>query len=246
MNGKTRRIRWGWLGGSLGVVGATCALLVPLATGASPSPSPSPNPEGCRLRSPQPEAPLKLNLVAVGELAKTVAMEKEVFECFDARSTLVQVRDVETFIEIVERGKTGKTPSMSTTAESVDVVTCTKDLSTGKVACRTRELPLGVTTTPLARCTMSRSTYPFPPVEQPSHPVEMSSVVVDERLVKTVKVEKEVFDCSGRVADLYVFTERIEVAAETRFRTVANQFGGVICFKDEPNATIAECKLFNP
>jgi hypothetical protein len=246
MDGKTRRIRWRWLAGSLGIVGSLCALLVPLATGASPSPSPSPNPEGCRLRSPQPEAPLKLNLVAVGELAKTVAMEKEVFECFDARSTLVQIKDVETFIEIVERGRAGKTPSIDTTAESVDVVTCTKDLNAGKVTCRTRALPLGVTATPLARCSLSRSTYPFAPVEQPTHPVEMSSVVIDERLVKTVKVEKEVFDCAGRVADLYVFTERIEIASDTKFRTVANQFGGVVCFKDEPNATIAECKVFNP
>jgi hypothetical protein len=246
MEGKRRWIRWSWLGGSLGAVGAACALLVPLATGAGPSPSPSPNPEGCRLKSPQPEAPLKLNVVAVDDLAKTIAMEKEVFECFDARSTLVQIKDVETFIEIVERAENGRSTTVKKTAQSVDIVTCTKDLGAGTVDCRTAALPLGFTKTPLARCGTARGTYPFPEVEQPSHPVEMSSVVLDKRLVKTVKVEKEVFDCAGRIADLYIFTDRIEEAGKSSFSTVANRFGGVVCFKDESRGAIAECKVFNP
>jgi hypothetical protein len=226
---------------------AAGVLVVPFATGAGPSPSPIP--QGCRLRSPQPEAPLKLNLVAVGDLVKAIAMEKEVFECYDARSTLTQLKDVETFIEIVRvrteaKGK-GGTAGLKTTAIQVDVATCTKDLVAGRVACRTDALPVGTTSAPLARCSVNRGTYPFPPVEQPTHPVEMASVRVD-RLVDTVKVEKEVFDCAGRIADLYLFTERVEEARDDTFRSVENTFRGIVCFKDEPRGAIAECRAFQP
>jgi hypothetical protein len=214
----------------------------------------------------QPEAPLKLNLVAVGKLAKTIAMEKEVFDCFDAQSTLSEIRDVETFIEIVERadnrrddrGKkrhrkriahSGK-PSrgLKTLSKRVDTATCRKNLTTGRVACATRRVPLGVTNAPLAGCTTTRSRYPFEPLTQPAHPVEMSTTVLDGRVVKTVKDEKEVFDCAGRIADVYLFTEIVE-AVDRRgsgFEGVARTFDGVICFKDEVRAQITACRLFTP
>ena len=71
--------------GSLRWSAATIALLAALlgssaADAASPSPSPSPIPQGCQLVSPQPEAPLKLNLVAVKSLVKTIVTEKEVVD----------------------------------------------------------------------------------------------------------------------------------------------------------------------
>jgi hypothetical protein len=238
---------------------ALCALVFVRAAGPanpSPSPSPSPIPQGCQLVSPQPEAPLKLNLVSLHNVAKTIVMEKEVFNCYDAQSTLTSVRDVQTFIEMIERGVPGKSfgkhgedhksPGVQPLGKMVQADTCIKDLKSGGVSCKSVNLPLGVTTTPLARCRVTKGTYPFPVVPQPTHPVEMSTVSLGGRLVKTVAVEKEVFDCGGQIGDLYLFTEVIELANGFAVRPVATQFEGVMCLKNESTAQLVSCKLFTP
>ena len=193
------------------------------------------------------------------KVAKTIAMKKEVFNCFDAQSKLTQVRDQETFIELVERsggkGKArsgerrkhgGKKPSVQTVAARVDSVTCVKDLVSGRVGCKSEAVQLGTTDTPLAKCTTTSGTYPFDPITQPSHPVEMSTVVLAKGLVKTIKVENEVFSCSGQIGDLYLFTEIIEQAKQNTITPFAKQFAGVMCFKDEARAQVVACKLFTP
>jgi hypothetical protein len=253
--GGIRRYPWR---GALASFAMLCALLVPSSSGraASPSPSPSPIPQGCQLVSPQPEAPLKLNVIAWGNLAKTIVMEKEIFNCYDSQSTLASVRDVQTFIEIVERGVRGKSygkhgkaatsPSVQALGKMVQADTCIKDLKTGGVSCKSVELPLGVTKTPLERCRVTKGTYPFPVVPQPTHPVEMSTVRLSDRLIKTVAVEKEVFDCGGQIGDLYLFTEVIELAKGLHVRPVDTQFEGVICLKNEATAQLVSCKVFTP
>jgi hypothetical protein len=258
MQNHTNRVRRRLLGGGLAVAaGLVGIVLVPLAMGQG-GPSPSPIPQACQLKAQQPEAPLKLNLIAVKRLVKTVAMEKEVFNCFDAQSRLAQIRDVETFIELVARervGKSrgkkrdrrrGKSPRIDTVAKRVVTVTCVKDITTGRVSCRTDRIQLGVTKTPLVGCRTTRGTYPFAEIEQPTHPVEMGTVIVRGRLVITQKVEKEVFECAGRIADLYLFTEIIEAVKSQTVRPVATRFQGVICFKDEARGQIAGCRLFTP
>lgn len=258
MQNHTKCVRRRWLGGGLTLAVALIGVVVvPLAT-AQGGPSPSPIPEACQLRAPQPEAPLKLNVIAVKTLVKTVAMEKEVFNCFDARSRLAQIKDVETFIELVGRERVAKSsrkkgdrhrrksPGIETVAKRVATVTCVKDITTGRVSCRTDAVQLGVTKTPLAGCRTTRGTYPFAEIEQPTHPVEMETVVLRGRLVITLKVEKEVFECAGRIADVYLFTEIIEAVRSHTVRPVATRFQGVICFKDEPRGQIAGCRLFTP
>jgi hypothetical protein len=243
----------------LGAAGAICVVLVPSAIGGAAS-SPSPIPNACQLQSPQPESPLRLNAVAVKRLAKAIAMKKEVFNCFDAQSKLSQVRDQETFVELVERsgGKSdarngkerrahgGKPPRLTTVAARVESVTCVKDLVSGRVGCKSEDVPLGTTDTPLAKCTTTSGTYPFDPITQPSHPVEMSTVVFGKGIVKTIKVENEVFSCSGQIGDLYLFTEIIEQAKADTITPFARQFAGVMCFKDEARARVVACKLFTP
>jgi hypothetical protein len=91
-----------------------------------------------------------------------------------------------------------------------------------------------------------QGTYPFASVEQPAEPFDMSSTFVAARLVETVKVELQVFSCAGQITDLYVFIERVERADGSTFRTVANRYAGVVCFKDEATASVVQCKLFNP
>jgi hypothetical protein len=244
----------GSISGSLTLVAGVVSLVAVFATRADgASPSPSPIPQGCRLHAPQPEAPLKLNVVAARGVAKTIAMEKEVFDCYNERSTLQQIKDVETFIELVDHPASGKkqtaagrkaNPKPAPTV-SVTAVTCTKALANGRISCKTAAVPLGVTSAPLAGCSPMHGTYPFGPVEQPSHPVEMSTVFV-RGLAKNVKVEKEVFDCGGRIGDVYVFTTRTASLAGGAFGRAATRFFGVICLKDEAKALVAVCKLFAP
>jgi hypothetical protein len=249
-----------WSFGRRSAVGALVALsaliLVRSAGAASPSPSPSPIPEGCQLVSPQPEAPLKLNLVSLHNVAKTIVMEKEVFNCYDSQSTLATVRDVQTFIEMIERGVPGKSygkhgehdssPGVRPLGKMVQADTCIKDLKGGGVSCQTVNLQLGVTTKPLDRCRVTKGTYPFAVVPQPTHPVEMSTVTLGGGLVKTVAVEKEVFDCAGQIGDLYLFTEVIEQSKGYDVRPVSTQFEGVMCLKNESTAQLVSCKLFTP
>jgi hypothetical protein len=241
----TRTVARRWLLATLVAATAIAAVLVPYATGGG-GPSPSPIPEGCQLRSPQPEAPLKLNVVAFKNVAKTIAMEKEVFNCYDAQSTLAQIKDHETFIELAERAEAGKTPGVRTVAEAITSITCVKDLKTARVSCKSEAVPLGTTTTPLATCGATHGTYPFAPVEQPSHPVEMSTVVLRGGLVKTVKVEKEVFDCASQIGDLYLFTDIVESVEASTLKAISTRFEGVICLKNEAKAELTACKLFTP
>src|SRR4051794_29698216 len=245
MKGKTRVIRWRTLGGLLAASAAVVTVIVPFATSAN-GPSPSPIPQGCQLRSPQPEAPLKLNVVAVRNLAKTIAVETEVFSCFDAQSNLAQIKNVDTAIEMTERGGTGANPTLTTVGKSIATDTCVKNLQTGGVSCKADAMPLGVTATPLTNCRVTRGTYPFDAVQQPTHPIEMSTVTLKDGFVKTVRLDKEVFDCSGRIGDVYLFTEVIEATGRSGFRRVGTQFEGVVCFKNETTAQVTECKLFTP
>jgi hypothetical protein len=202
-----------------------------------------------------------LNVVAVRNLVKTVAIEKEVFSCFDSSSTLAQVKEVDTFIELTARGgpvhdkwwgsKQGREsqkhqPGFVPLTKTVTANTCTKDLKTGGVSCGSVALPLGVTTTPLAKCSLTKGTYPFPPVVQPTHPLQMETTTLNNGLVETVSLEKEVFDCAGQIGDVYLFAEVGESAKGGGFVQLGTKFEGVVCFKDESTATVVACKLFTP
>jgi hypothetical protein len=246
-----RDTRRGWrIAVVVGAVAVFAVAAVPFATGQAEQ-GPSPTPQGCQLQSPQPEAPLKLNLIAVRGLAKTIVMEKEVFECFNAQGTLSQVRDVETFIEVVDRAGKGKEddhkskpskkfdehskPVVKTVAKSASVATCIKDLTSGRVSCRFDRLQLGTTNTPLAGCSTKSGTYPFPPV----------TVSLGNGLVKTVKVEKEVLDCAGAIGDVYLFTNMLERTDGKSFAPTTS-FNGVICLKNASTAHVTSCRTFTP
>jgi hypothetical protein len=224
---------------------AAAATIAPLARGAD-GPSPSPIPQGCRLAAPQPEAALKLNLVAATSAVKAIVAQQEVFDCYDTQSSLTQVKDVQTVIESVARLANGKTPTLTTVDRSIAAETCTKDLQTGRVTCKVESIPLATTDAPLARCGLTKGTYPFAPVTQPPHPTVMSSVTVGAALVDTVDVEQEALDCGGLIGDVYLFTQRTEAVAHNGFGTPATAFSGVLCLKNEATARVTACKLFTP
>ena len=190
-----------------------------------------------------------MNTVVIGDLAKTVAMQKELFNCF-RDDQLVQIRELETFIEIIER----KTRSTVTGVEKrVEVAECIKDLEAGTVRCRARDLDLGPASNvpPLLGCQ---------PLGQ--DPLDMNTVVLGD-FAKTIKVEKEVFKCvrvprqPAEIGDLYIFTEIIERkvtiapadAPFTTIRRVGNtRFEGIVCFKEAHSAVLprrVECRQFN-
>jgi hypothetical protein len=50
----------------------------------------------CQPTNPQPAQPLEMNTVVGGGVAKTVAMEKELFDCQDPAAGTTFSRDVET------------------------------------------------------------------------------------------------------------------------------------------------------
>jgi hypothetical protein len=201
-----------------------------------------------------------LNVVAVRNLVKTVALEKEVFSCFDSSSTLAQVKEVDTLIELTARGEPGNGkeysndrrqshklgPAFVPLTKTVNADTCTKDLKTGGVSCASVALPLGVTTTPLTKCSLTKGTYPFPPVTQPTHPLQMQTATLENGLVETVSLEKEVFDCAGQIGDVYLFTEVGESAKGEGLSPLGTTFEGVVCFKDASAAKVVSCELFTP
>ncbi len=233
---------------SAGVVALAAAVAIavgPATAPASGERAAQADPE-CGLAEVQPEEPLAMNTVRVGNLVKTIATEKELFTCVDESGDVVQVHDLETFVEIVERRK-GR--GFATLARRVDVAVCAKNLSAGTVACGARTVPLRPTQRPLTGCSALRGSYPFEPIEQPRRPLEMNTVVVGD-LVKTIKLDKEIFECRGLVGDVYLFTEIVEARVGGKggptMQPVSVSFEGIVCFKDPEAVRLVECRSFTP
>jgi hypothetical protein len=74
----------------------------------------------------------------------------------------------------------------------------------------------------------------------------METATLNNGLVETVALEKEVFDCAGQIGDVYLFTEVGESAKDGGFQPLGTTFEGVVCFKDESTAKVVACKLFTP
>jgi hypothetical protein len=174
-----------------------------------------------------------MNTVADTGLAKTVAMEKEVFNCQPPTGGPATIRDVETFIELVEHASS---TGVTTVTRGVQVATCDKSLATGTVRCSNRILPLGSPNpTPLKGCQLANP--------QPLGTVQMNTVTLSP-FVKTVKVEKEVFNCSGAIGDVYVFTELVEQRTSTSYKPFVTVFDGIVCFKVPSTGAVRSCAQF--
>jgi hypothetical protein len=236
------------------VIAAATALWFGLESGAAAKPRSLKAPASCQLAQPQPGEPLELNSVNVRDVfVKTVAMQKEVFDCNVPNpqgGSHLQVRDLETFIEIVELHRGNQIFPVS---KSVESVLCVKDFPFpqpgGSAVCRAQPVPLGGAPDP----TPFQGCVPLPAQSQPFAPVRMSTVAIDT-MTKTVKVEKEVLDCSHRfngpvLGDVYLFTEIIEGPSQTPqgFPTLApisKTFEGIICFKDTQEVQLKLCERF--
>ncbi|HEX2056991.1 MAG TPA: hypothetical protein VHI71_01350 [Actinomycetota bacterium] len=205
----------------------------------------------------QPEHPLELNHVASGTLVKTIVMEKEVFVCRDAEGgRILQVGDVETFIEVVEAVINER--SVRRLEIGLQVAECTKDFAEGSVRCkgskRDGEIELlSPNILNFRECQPHES-----PSLHPRDPVEMETAFLGSQWAKTTKVEKEVLLCGERVVDLYLFTEIVERRTalsgtnQTTMRPVGSpRFFGIVCIKRTPPTSLGSvstnsCYRFNP
>jgi hypothetical protein len=194
----------------------------------------------CKLTGPREG--LELNIVAVGALFKTVAMEKELFDCGPASGQVTQQRDVETFIELVEntKGQLVERPGILLTS-------CISDPPTGKISCKNSSLALGAANpTPLKGCRPQSFATPFDPVAM--------GTAVTNGIVKTIKVDKSWYTCDSPngpvIRDIYVFNEILErrtTVPGTNTPTVrpfARKTIGIACIKVEARAAITGCHMF--
>ncbi len=181
------------------------------------------------LSQDQPDSPLELNTVVVGRVSKTVAMEKEIFRCFnktDPHASVIRTIDVETFVDIIERASHGDVKAVD---KHIEVASCTKDRellshSPERVPCDTKNVTLRDVPSPFGGCART---------SLPQDPVEMNTVsLLGGELVKTIKVEKEIWDCDSTILDLYLFTEIVEGRSTSGFRPVSKAFEAIICQKE--------------
>ena len=189
---------------------------------------------GCSLINPQPAAPLEMNTVGMNGLFKTVAMEKEIFACQTAAAG-PNVRDLETFIEIIE-SRRGQIVEIRPST-----VTCVKEFQGGTVTCSNKDLNLGSTKTPLQGCDPASQYVPADPV--------VMNTEVGILVIKTIKVEKEVFKCGANLRDLYVFTEILERPTQvagvgSTIRPISVKSFGVVCVKNVQAGAITGCQRF--
>ena len=240
---KSKKRRWIALLGVPLLVGAAWVSVSLAADGGSSKPGSGADARAvaCQPTNPQPAAPLEMNTVQVNDLAKTVAMEKELFSCQDQAAGSSFSRDVETFVELIEQASA---TNVRTVARRVQIATCDKNFApTGAVKCRATDIPLGPPIpNPLEGC---QPPAPGSVVQTPPDPVEMNSVAILD-FIKTIKVEKEVLNCHGAIGDVYLFTEVIErkTAATQGYAPFATRFEGIICRKDPQRGVITGCNRF--
>jgi hypothetical protein len=242
----TRR-RLTWAVSMLFVASVTLSSAAPLGAASPKAPDGNPAPGTCQLARPpmQPANPLEMNTIARGDLFKTVAMEKEVFVCSNAAGAPTVIRDVETFIEIIERDRGVQVE------QRVEIATCDKDFESGNVRCGNQQLRLQTIEAPLKGCDPLASEQ-----LQPADPVEMNTVTTigtdRKEYVKAIKVEKEILSCGNFLGDHYLFTEIIEMRTNIpgthtlTYRPALRRFFGVFCRKDTIKGAIVGCGKFRP
>jgi hypothetical protein len=236
---RSKALRRGALGTTVLAIATAVFLLLPFGSSAQEPGQPC--------QQADPAEPLEMNTVESGKLFKTVAMEKEVFNCFDAAGGEVgAVVDLETFIEILEEPG----PNFVRVVDKrVEVTRCVKNFREGTIKCEAKNLPLGVADQGIiANCRLPQGR------SQPSDPVEMNTVASSNfPVVKTIKLDKEIFDCGQFVGDFYLFTEVIEarvrglisditgVVEKPKLAPVEKRFEAILCFKDPLKQDIERC-----
>jgi hypothetical protein len=217
---------------SLIVPGLCGALLFAVASSPSWAQPPSSAQQQlfCEWAADLPTAPLEMNTTVVQGMVKTIATEKEIYRCvntsFPSRPRQGTI-DMETFVELVERPVRG---GFRTVARRIEVATCLKSRDllvqpSPRLDCATRTVRLERLGNIYGSCGFT---------DFPRDPVEMNTVATkyrSQRLVKTIKLDKEILNCDETIVDLFLFTELVEVKSRRGFRPVSKTFEGITCTK---------------
>jgi hypothetical protein len=205
-----------------------------------------------------PEHPLEMNTVVSDPrtsqfstpLIKHVIMEKEIYACFETlpeggRRPLV--RDVEVFIEIIQRVQAART---TTVEKRVEEIICDKGNNATtdfyEASCSARDVPLQETPPDIGCLPADRP--------QPTDPVEMNTVITSRQdTVKTMKVDKEILRCTEPdgtffAGHFYLFTEIVEQragGAPDNIRPTEKKFQAILCLVDTNGRTV-RCHHFIP
>lgn len=205
----------------------------------------------CTLQDPQPEHPLEMNTVVSDPrtsqfrdpLIKHVIMQKTIFNCVSDAGTPEErsfIRDVETFIEIIQRVQAGRTVPVE---KRIEEVTCDKGAppSSFEISCSVRDVPLE----------QVPPDFTCPPGQGPTDPTEMNTVITSRQdVVKTLKVDKEIFECGPFLSEhVYLFTEIVEqraVGAADTIRVTEKKFQAIACLMNNRFGRMGSCRHFIP
>jgi hypothetical protein len=165
--------------------------------------------------------PMEMNSVLVGkDVVKTVKVDKQVWTCDDDDDDqffeVHRIVDIQIYVEIVEqvlaRPPRGGGSQFPVLAKRFEVVICEKDPENlVDITCQVQKPAPEDSVPQLSGCNTGQEFG----TRSPTHPIEMNTVVVGD-VVKTIKAQKELFDCANAdtgqfvVADLETFTEIFE------------------------------------
>jgi len=246
----------------LAIVGSASAVTIgaPRAPAAPAAPAAAVAQTGpCVLQPTAGKDLFEMSTIVENGLFKTVAMEKEIYKCTNA-AMVNEIKDLETFIEIIQTGTLNATGALASNIVDVRVrqVTCAKNFTTGQISCGRGSITLATgtaATPPLQGCDWQSGDAYAPTVPT------ILNMVVNGGVVKEIKVDKEVFMChpvTGAVAvlrDVYVFTEILEYRQNATtttpplpltYKLSTYKFIGVTCDKQLEEAKITGCARFTP
>jgi hypothetical protein len=208
-------------------------------------------PRECSLQDPQPEHPLEMNTVVSDPrtsqfrdpLFKHVIMQKTVFNCVADSGTPNErsfIRDVETFIEIIQRVQAGRTVPVE---KRVEEVICDKGAppSSFEVSCTVRDITLE----------QVAPDFTCPSGPGPTDPTEMNTAITSRQdVVKTLKVDKEIFECGPFLSvHVYLFTEIVEQragGAADSIPVTEKKFQAIACLMNNRTGEMGPCEHFIP
>lgn len=218
----------------------TCSALLLLAGALLGSEVQAQEERVCVLGGP---SSLEMNTVTVGNLVKTIKVEKVILRCGTGTAAPTSIVDLQLFTEVIERLHGARFEIVD---KRFEVITCEKPIGGVTVPRCERSTPQILSQPPTVPfCTVSEA--------QPEDPIAMNTIVHGD-FVKTIKVQKELFTCQPPpvpgpppslplAVDLNTFTEIIQRKQGNTFIVVDKRVEATICLIAD-DGTVTGCGAF--
>jgi len=185
---------------------------------------------------------LEMNTVTVGNLVKTIKVEKVILQCATGTATPDSIVDLQLFTEVIERLHSA---SFEVVGKRFEVITCEKPIGGVTLPRCQLSTPQTLSEAPtILNCTVSEA--------QPLDPIAMNTIVHGD-FVKTIKAQKELFACQPLpipnpppvplAVDLNTFTEIIQRKQNNKFVVVDKRVEATVCLI-ENDGTVSACGAF--